>query len=427
MKRLVVFVAVALLAGSCKKDDNNGGTTPAPYDVVYVESNNYMDNQNAILAYKHKDDGTLEQLDGSPYLTGGSGVGDPPQALGPLDSDTEIRITSDGKFLLAVNSGSNTIAVFRIASDGKLTAVSGSPFPSGGQTPVSISIHGQYVYVVNKSHDLAPGHTITEAPNYNVLMMDANGALSSAGSTVMTTPGSSPSQVLVSSDGKFAFGDDFLGFMLMPPKGTLRSFIVNGNGSLAPVDTPQAIPDMGGALGLWQHPSQNVLYVGFPLAGKVGVYSFHSTTGQLTFQTSVGAGLAACWLRTAQNGNRLYCLNSGESTVSMYNTSNASMPVSLGAGKLMLKQPGPNYTVNIMGMPVTLTTSEPFAFEFSADEKFLYVLNQHTNPDFSVGNYNYFHVLSVAADGSLSEPTEPLQLPVPNIYRPQGMAVYRAM
>jgi 6-phosphogluconolactonase (cycloisomerase 2 family) len=185
------------------------------------------------------------------------------------------------------------------------------------------------------------------------------------------------------------------------------------------------IPDMGGALGLWQHPTQNILYVGFPLAGKVGVYSINASTGALTFQSSTPAGLAACWLRTAQNGNRLYCLNSGENTISMYNTTNAASPVSFGPGKLTLKQSGPDYTVDLMGMMITLKTSEPFAFEFSPTEKFLYVVNQHTNPSFSIGNFNYFHIVNVAGDGTLSEPSEPILLPVQNIYRPQGTAVFR--
>lgn len=424
MKPILSVVAFCLFLLACKKDDNTTNNSAAA-DIIYIETNNYMDNQNAILAYRHLDDGSMTLM--GTYPTNGSGVGNPMQVLGPLDSETQLKITADRKYLLAVNSGSNTIAVFKIAGDGLLTAVAGSPFPSSGETPVSIDIYNGYVYVVNKSQDFAPNHTVAGTPNYTVFSIDVNGALSQVpASTITTTPGVSPSQILVSHDGRFAFGDEFLGFMLNPPKGTLRSFSINGsNGMLSPVDTPMNIPDMGGALGLWQHPTQNIVYVGFPLAGKVGVYAIDQTTGKLNFQTSTPAGLAACWLRTAQNGNRLYCLNSGENTVSMYNTTNASAPTSLGSGKLALKQPGPDYTVNIMGMNVTLKTSEPFAFEFSPKEKFLYVVNQHTNPSFAVGNYNYFHVLDVAADGTLIESTDPVQLPVDNMYRPQGVVVHR--
>ncbi len=62
--------------------------------------------------------------------------------LGPDDTDDPIVISDDGQYLLAVNGGSNTIAVFNISPNGSLQEVAGSPFPSGGQTPCSIAING---------------------------------------------------------------------------------------------------------------------------------------------------------------------------------------------------------------------------------------------------------------------------------------------
>jgi hypothetical protein len=111
--------------------------------IVYVESNDYHDNANAILAYRKMTDGTLTPLAGSPFLTHGAGVANPKQVLGPDDSDDPIAISSDGQFLMAVNGGSNTIAVFSINSDGSLVPVPGSPFASGGQTPCSVAINGR--------------------------------------------------------------------------------------------------------------------------------------------------------------------------------------------------------------------------------------------------------------------------------------------
>ena len=415
MKRLIILLITGLGLAGCKKDrdNNNSGM-----DYVYIQSNQFMENQNSIIAYRLHSDGSIEEIPGSPFLTSGAGVGNPQQILGPNDSDTEIKLTDDGRFLLAVNSGSNTIAVFRVEGDGRLTMVPGSPFPSGGQTPVSIDIRGQYVYVVNKSQD--PLHPPTQAPNYTVFTMDNDGKLTMVpNSTVATTPGSSPAQALVSRDDKFVFGADFLGFMV--GAGTLRSFTVNNaDGKITPVPgTPYAIPGQGGALGLWQHPSANVLYVGFPLQAKVGVYNIDATSGALTFQTAVDAGAAACWIRTTRDGNRMYVLNSAENTISMYNSSSPAAPASLG--KLELKNSGPIYMA--MGMP--FTTSEPFSFEFSSDEEWLIVVNQHTNPDFSIGNFNFLHMVKVNDDGTLAEPGEPMQIPVPNTVRPRGVAVKR--
>ncbi len=413
---ILLIAFVSLLFASCQKiREHLPGNTTA--DVVYVETNDYSGNNNAVLAYINTGDNMLEPLTGAPFLTNGEGVGNLMQALGPEDSDSQLKITADGKYLLAINPGTHTIAVFRIGANGTLAPVAGSPFPSGGQTPSSIDIRGNYVYVVNKSDDYA--HPITQKPNYTTFTIDGNGKLMPvAGSTYETTPGASPAQALVSNDGKFLFGADFLGFMLVPPAGTLRSFTIS-NGLLTPVaGTPQELPDMsGGALGLWQHPSANVLYVGFPVVNKVGVYAIDAATGGLTYKTAVAAGAAACWIRTNKSGNRLYVLNSGENTVSVYNTSNPWMPVSLG--KLTLKNSGPLYTNN----GASFTTSEDFSLNFSPSYKTLYVVSQHTNKDFSIGSYNYLHALAVDADGMLTENTEPVQLPVPATLRPQGVAV----
>ncbi len=413
----IIFLSLLVSLISCSKEGNNGTTL----DILYIETNDFRDNQNAVLAYKDNGDGKLVQH-GGPYFTGGSGVGNPDQILGPLDSDYELRVSSDGKFLLAVNSGSNTIAVFNITSDGKLEAVPGSPFPSGGQTPVSIDVSGNLVFVVNKSDD--PLHTITQAPNYSTFTIDANGKLTPiAGAKFETTPGSSPGMNLVSRDKKFLFSYDFLGFKLMPPVGTLRSFNIANSGSLSPVaGTPYFVPGnasgMNGAFGLWQHPTANILYVGFPLLKQVGVYGIDAASGALSFQSSVPAGTAVCWIRTTRDGNRMYVLNSGDNTVTVYNTSSAASPLLIQT--LELKQSGPVYDVPGIG---PFKTSEPFSLAFSTSEKILYIVNQHTNKDFSIGNFNYLHSLDVGPDGRLTEGNDPLQIPAPNTVRPKGSVV----
>ena len=418
--RLAAAFAVLLsfFLVSCDKTDNS--VAAAGDEIVYMQTNNFVDNQNAILAYKNSGDGMLVPLAGSPFLTGGTGLGNPNQILGPADSDNQIMITADKKFLLVTNAGSNNITVFSIQTDGSLVPVAGSPFSSGGQTPSSLWASGSYIYVVNKSQD--PLHTITMAPNYTALMMDAGGKLSPIpGATFETTPGSSPAQALVSRDRKFLFGADFLGFMLNPARGTLRSFVINTSPVITPVaGTPYTIPDGGGALGLWQHPAENILYVGFPTQNKFGIYTIDPASGALLFKSSVNAGPAACWIRTNKSGSRLYTLNSAENSISVFNSESPMAPVSLD--KFTLKNSGPLIP---NGMGGSSTTSEDFSFEFSTDEKFLYVLSQHTSKDFSIGNYNYFHVLTVATDGRLTEPGEPLQVPVAATVRPQGLAVYK--
>ena len=121
--------------------------------VVYTETN---DVTNAILAFRRDDEGRLTLLSGAPFPTGGKGVVDSSFKLGPLDTDQNVLIDYDRRLLFAVNSGSNSIAVFRIRPhDGSLEPVRGSPFPSGGINPVSIGLRGDQIVIINQEMDPA--------------------------------------------------------------------------------------------------------------------------------------------------------------------------------------------------------------------------------------------------------------------------------
>jgi Lactonase, 7-bladed beta-propeller len=398
-------VAACAVLSSCNKHSaviEDGGK------IVYVVTNDYHDNANAVIAYRHMADGTLAPLTGSPFLTHGAGLANPKQVLGPDDSDDPLVITGDGRFLLAVNGGSNTVAVFSINPDGSLVAVPGSPFPSGGQTPCSVAVNGRFVYVANKAFD--PLHVITQQPNYATFVVDDAGRLSPVpDGTIEVPPGSSPSQVLLSNDRRFVFGTDFLAFMLPTevPTGTLLSFdIQDGGGLMLAPGAPYVVPTGdGGALGLATNPaSDRTLYVGFPVAGAFGVYDIDPSTGVLSFVTQVAGGPATCWIRTNSLGTRLYTLNSGENAVGVYNTENPQAPALINT--LTLKDSG---------------KSGDFSLGFSPDGATLYVVSQNVDTTFATNN-NWLHVLKVAVDGTVSEPGEPLQLPVPNDVRPQGVA-----
>lgn len=418
--RLLLAVAgMGFAAGLSSCSKQQGGVGAAEQNkIVYVLSNDYHDNANAVLAYKRNPDGSLTALPGSPFLTRGAGVGNPTEALGPDDTDDPLVISPDGRYLLAVNGGSNTVAVFSIDKDGSLSMVPGSPFVSGGQTPCSIAINGVNVYVANKSMD--PLHTITQLPNYVSFTIDGRGRLLQVpGGKVEVSAGSAPSQVLVANDHEHMFATDFLAFMLHSevPVGTLVSFDLSGGGGLkfAP-GSPYVLPSGdGGALGLAEHPYKPVLYVGFPVAASVGVYSVDAGSGALSLTATVPAGAAACWLRTNAKGTRLYVLNSGENSVGVYDITEASAPVFLS--KLVLKESG----AMTSSSGKTSLASGDFALNFSPEGNILYVVSQDIDAA-AGGDYNFLHSLAVAADGTLTEPGEPLALPVAADVRPLGVA-----
>ena len=168
-----------------------------PNTYVYVESNiGTVPDQNSIYAFSNDGLGNMTALPGSPYLTDGTGV--PAPGSSEINADQEVIANEAGTALYAVNGHSNSIAVFRVNSDGTLTTVPGSPFPSGGQNPVSIGMSGNFLVVANKNFD--PHQNIdADVPNYTTFSVKQNGRLRmNPGSTLDLAAGSGPSQALVS-------------------------------------------------------------------------------------------------------------------------------------------------------------------------------------------------------------------------------------
>jgi hypothetical protein len=65
--------------------------------------------------------------------------------------------------------------------------------------------------------------------------------------------------------------------------------------------------------------------------------------------------------------------------------------------------------------------SGDFTLGFSPDGGTLYVVGQDINAS-AGGDYNFLHVLKVGTDGGLTEPNDPLALPVAADVRPMGVA-----
>src|SRR5205823_3803158 len=106
---------------------------------VYVDDN--TTGQNTVAAFVRHADGTLTSLAGSPFKSGGAGTGS------GLASQGAVQVSSDGRYVIAVDAGSSQISVLRIRSDGGLKLV--SVVSSGGVRPVSVAEHGGLVYAAN--------------------------------------------------------------------------------------------------------------------------------------------------------------------------------------------------------------------------------------------------------------------------------------
>ena len=381
----------------------------AATSYVYVESNIGTTGQNSIMAYA-SDNGQLTPLPDSPFLTGGKGVFDTSLKLGPFDTDHEIILNRDHTLLFAVNSGSNTIAVFKVKNNGQLAAVPGSPFPCRGTNPVSLGLHNDILVVVNQDGDQNQDSN-KHLPNYATLRVLASGQLIPTDAAPFEVAyGTSPVDVSIlpygNERGYFSFGHEFLG-------GLLRSFGVDDDGEITagktlalPESEFEGIDAFHGPLGLFVHPYEQVVYVGFVTANKLGVYEY-GKEGNLSFvRTVANSGQGVCWIRTNSNGTRIYTSNTADNSISVYDSTEALHPVEIQ--HLVLNQPADGL----------------YQIELDAKNQFLYVVGQRAFPALPVGQGNGLHVLKIAKNGTLMEvPNSPIVFTLPAGTRPQGLAI----
>lgn len=404
LSSLLVLSAIPALGLS------RGGSQPAPEknvqkddeqkeskrDFVYVSSNKEA---NSIIAYSRDEDGELDFI--GEFPTGGKGVSDTSLKLGPFDSDQDVITNGEHTLLFAVNSGSDTIAVFHIKKDGKLETVSGSPFSSHGTMPVGLGLSRETLVIVNKAMDAA--RPTQNKPNYVSVNVSPDGELESSPISSVPAPvGSSPTQPDMAAGNRLVFDAQFLG-------GHLQSFSVEPNGAIIPADS-QVLPDSEFAdtnmphapLGLATHPALPILYVGFVTINRLAVYTFNAS-GDLEFVRTVrNSGKAICWLRTNADGTRIYAVNTADSSVSVYDNTRPLKPVEIQY--LKLKGVG-----------------NPFQPALDSRGEYLYVLTQRADPTIPLGQGNTLHVLRIKRDGRLTEDGSPVKIPVPDGVRPQGI------
>jgi 6-phosphogluconolactonase (cycloisomerase 2 family) len=382
-------------------------------DHVYVETNIKTSNGNGIAAFARGNHGELTPIAGSPFLTGGAGTQYAGVNVGPQDSDQDIISNPEHTLLFAVNSGSDTIAVFQIEKNGALSPVPGSPFPSGGNDPVSLSLAGDTLFVVNKSGDL--GRPSAILPSYTALRVHSDGSLSYIGETTNDTSreyqarvsvaiGSSPSQAFVIPDTHLLFGTDFL-------TGLVERFKFDDSGKLHQL-SPLALPASEFTdtttprlpLGLWNHPYLPLVYVGFVSDNKVGVYEY-DLEGSLKFRRAVpNSGAAVCWLRTNRAGTRLYTADTVTNSISVYDLTDPENPVQI-------------QEFNLSGQGNVLQIG------LSTDDQSLYALSSRGNAAIPEGHGNELHVLTIQQNGTVAEIQSPVIFNEPNDTRPQGVAV----
>lgn len=277
---------------------------PSPV-VGHVYVNDNTTPANTIAAFDRHADGSLTPEPGSPFVAGGAGTG------AGLASQGALQVSGDGRFLIAVDAGSNQISVLQIRHDGGLRPVPGGLVPSGGVLPVSVAIHNDLVYVANAG---------AGASNYAGLHLSRSGHLHPIpGDTVTLPAGSQPGDVLFDGNGTKLVGTRI-------GMSEIDSFTVGPGGRLtAAPGSPFAAQGLGPFGSEFRPTDPDQLFVSNAHnvgAGTGTVSAFDdSPNGTLT---SIGSSpfsdlqTAPCWVEISHDGRFLFTVNTGSGEISRY-------------------------------------------------------------------------------------------------------------
>jgi 6-phosphogluconolactonase len=293
---IVGVAAVAGLAVAAGPAD----ASPSPV-VGHVYVNDNSAGSNTVAGFERHANGSLTPIPGSPFVTGGAGTG--------TSVASEGAIQRAGRFLLAVDPGSNQLSVLRIGAGGTLTTV-GSPVWSHGNQPVSITVHDHLVYLANAGDG---------GVNYTGFRLGSAGRLTHLrGSTVGLPDGSQPGQVLFNATGTKLAGTR-VGSSL------IDSFAVRPNDRLkAAPGSPYAAQGLG-PFGSEFRPTK---------PWQLFVSNAHDGTGNGTvsaYRVAANGGLssiggspfadhqtAPCWVEITHNGRILFAVNTASPSISSY-------------------------------------------------------------------------------------------------------------
>jgi len=302
---------------------------------------------NAVAVFTRGADGRLTAA--GTVATGGTGTG------ASLGSQGAVALSNDARMLFAVNAGSNDVSVFTVSPAG-LTLTSRTA--SGGTLPISLSVHGNVLYVLNA------GGT----GNISGFIVGTGGDLTAIAGATLPLSGASvgPAQVQFSPDGSR---------LVVTEKATSRLdvYAVDGNGVASWLSTT---PSAGGTPFGFAFGLRNDLFVS-EATGSASSYVLDAsgTPALVSGAVSTHQG-APCWAVVTQDG-RFGFTGNGAGSVSAFTiaTDGAISLVDANGGTALI-----GAGINDIAL--------------SQNSRYLYVLR--------TGGAQAIHVFRVAADGHLT-------------------------
>jgi 6-phosphogluconolactonase len=333
----LLAVAAAALAVAAIAAAGNG--------AVYTLTNSPA--ANAVAVFDRAPDGTLTAA--GTVATGGRGTG------ANLGSAESIVLADDGRLLVAVDAGSNTISALAVGPHGLAPL---DTVPAGGTLPISVAVHGSLVYALDAGSNTISGFVVGQ-----------EGLTPLADSTRSLSPGAAgPAQIQFGPEGRT---------LVVTEKASrsIDTFVVGLDGRAGPANayTSTGVTPFG-----FDIDRQGHVLVSNAGGSTASSYAL-ARDGSLTpVSDPVANGqVAACWLVATKDGRFAYTANAGNGTISGYAV-------------------GPDGSLSLLDGGLAASTgagSHPLDEAVAGDGRFLYVL---------ADGFHTIQGFRIAADGSLT-------------------------
>jgi 6-phosphogluconolactonase (cycloisomerase 2 family) len=256
--------------------------------VTLCVANNYIfvsnEGSNTVSVFSmDKETGVLSPIPGSPFATGGSGC-------------QGLAITPDNRFLFAANTFSNNISVLSIGVDGSLTPCTGSPV-SCVNTPDGIKVtpDGNYLVISTPSSKELRVYSISPAG----ILVGVSGSPFLVGASLLL-----PAGIEINSEGNLVF----VGLASTGPS-AVAVFNIGAQGSLTPVSgSPFSDPEGVNSNCVLLSADEKFLFCSNTFSGTVGAFSVASdgTLSRLAGSPYPAGVSTPCGMATNQLGNLLF-------------------------------------------------------------------------------------------------------------------------
>jgi 6-phosphogluconolactonase (cycloisomerase 2 family) len=335
-------------------DQGPPGALLAP-PAVYTLSNAPGDNQ--VAAYLRASNGNLSRR--GRFSTGGEGLGS------GLGSQGAIVFDAATQRFFAVNTGDGSISMLSLDAGGNLNEL--STVPSGGLQPVSITVHGDLVYVANRGD----ANATPVNPNISGFKISGDDLVPIAGSTraLSATTDVRPTNIAFTPDGQHLVVAERLAHRIS------TFAVASGVAQAGNFQASAGMQPFAFDFSPEGHLIVAEVGAGGPGGSSVSSYAI-SATGVLTPITSAlpTGQTAACWLVVA--GGYAYVANAA--------SANITGVVISEAGALSLR--------DASGITAT-TGSGAIDLAVTPDRGYLYSL---------AGNPRAIHIFALQADGGLA-------------------------